>query len=590
VDYINILCSIHSFVISKERRNKMSNNYVQEIEQFGGRESGFNPSTGTWEVIVKYNGDILKLEEKLGVQIEILGDDFAIISLQREQISHLYDFKEIMYIEIPRALTLVLNQNLRIACISEVHRPDGFHLTGQGMLIGIIDSGIDYTHSDFRNQDGTSRILYIWDQTVEGNPPQGFRQGTEYNNEQLNMALNSDQPFEVVTSRDEVGHGTAVAGIAAGNGSASGGQEMGAAPESSLIIVKLGYKGFESFARTTEIMRALKYIMDKAEELGMPVAVNISFGTNDGSHDGSSLFETYINAASQRWKNVIVTAAGNEGGEGHHYAGKIALYQTMDVNFVVAGYLSSMYLVFWKSFVDRFALELILPSGASTGEIYPSDQLTLKNIDGISIQIYYGQPTHYNEDQEIYFSFSQEESFIPQGIWRLRVRALEVVDGRFDIWLPTVEEVGSDTAFTEPSVDTTITIPSTAANVITVGGYNGAIYAAANFSGRGFTRNNIYIKPDLVAPAVGILSARAGGGYDSFTGTSMAAPFVTGAAALMMQWGIVLGNDHFLYGQRVKAFLKKGASREDMISYPNAIWGYGALCLKDTMDYLQQYK
>jgi len=162
------------------------------------------------------------------------------------------------------------------------------------------------------------------------------------------------------------------------------------------------------------------------------------------------------------------------------------------------------------------------------------------------------------------------------------------VDGRFDIWLPTVEEAGMGTAFTRPSPETTLTLPSTARYVISVGGYNGTINAAAQFSGRGFTRNNDYEKPDLVAPAVGIVSARPGGGYDSFTGTSMAAPFVAGAAALMMQWGIVLGNDPFLYGQRVKAFLKKGARRNAGMAYPNPIWGYGALCLKDAMDYLQE--
>lgn len=563
----------------------MSNNYSRDIEQLAEMEYGHGPDVENWEVIVKYSGDIHKIETELGVEVEALGEGFAIITLRSYQISLLYNYKEIEYIEMPKTLTLSLNQSLRDTCISAVQNQEG-RLTGGGVLVGIIDSGIDYTHPDFRNEDGTSRILYIWDQTENGNPPSGFRQGTEYDNHRINTALNSERPFELVTSTDVIGHGTAVAGIAAGNGRASEGREKGAAPAASLIIVKLGYRGFESFARTTEIMRALKYIADKAEELGMPAAINISFGANDGSHDGSSLFETYINMAAGRWKTVIVAATGNEGTAGHHFSGIIGPAQTMDVDFVIAEHLSSLYLAFWKSFTDHFILELILPSGSSTGAIDPSDRFTVQNIDGVTLQVYYGQPTHYNEDQEIFILIRQQEAAIPQGIWRLRVRGVEVVDGRFDIWLPTVEEAGRGTAFTEPSADTTLTLPSTAHNVISVGGYNSAIGAAAQFSGRGFTRNNIYVKPDLVAPAVGIISARAGGGYDSFTGTSMAAPFVTGASALMMQWGIVLGNDSFLYGQRVKAFLKKGASRSAMINYPNPIWGYGALCLKNSMDYL----
>ena len=565
----------------------MLSDYNRNIDELLIVEHGYNPDAENLEVIVKYNGDIHRVGDKLGVQVEPLVENFAIITLRRDQIPLLYNYREIEYIEMPRTLTLMLNQSLRTTCISPVQSPEQYGLTGEGVIIGVVDSGIDYTHPDFRNEDGTSRVLYIWDQTEEGIPPYGFRQGTEYDNQQLNMALSSAQPLDIVSSTDVIGHGTAVAGIAAGNGRASGGQEKGAAPKASLIIVKLGYRGYESFARTTEIMRALKYILDKAEDLGMPVAINLSYGTNDGSHDGSSLFEIYIDAVAQRWKTVIVAATGNEGNAGHHFSRAIDSMQTMDVEFVISEYLSSLYLTVWKSSVDQFTVELILPSGGSTGVINSAERLTVQTIDGVSIQVYYGQPTHYKEDQEIFFLIQQREAYIPHGVWRLRVRTREIVDGIFDIWLPTTEEAGG-VAFTEPTTETTLTLPSTVQKVISVGGYNGSIDAAVRFSGRGFARSNDYVKPDLVAPAVGIVSTRAGGGYDSFTGTSMAAPFVAGAAALMMQWGIVLGYDPFLYGQRVKAFLKKGARRNATVNYPNPIWGYGTLCLKRAMDYLNE--
>lgn len=581
--------SMHQSLFCDRKEFSMPFNYEQNLTEFAEMESGYNPETGSWEVIVKYSGDVLRVEAELGVQVEILGEGYAIITLQQEQIPQLYDFKEIEYIEMPRRLALNLNQSLRSSCVTEVQRPEGLNLTGRGMLVGIIDSGIDYTHPDFRNPDGTSRILCLWDQTADGIPPQGFRQGAEYNSDLLNQALASDQPYDIVPSGDEIGHGTAVAGIAAGNGSASGGRERGVAPEASLIIVKLGIRGRQSFARTTEIMRAFKYILDQAEELGIPVAINLSYGTNDGSHDGNSLFERYIDDVSQRWKNAIVVASGNEGSAGHHFSAVINTGEVMEVTFGVGESLSSLYMVLWKEFTDRFTVELILPSGISTGEIFPTESYTARNIDGVAVKVYYGQPTHYNEDQEVHFQIDERTAMIPQGIWRLRIRALDVVEGRFDIWLPTAEEVGRNTAFTQPSVETTITIPATAFNVISVGGYNAPIQAAAEFSGRGYTRAYVYVKPDLVAPAVGILSARAGGGYDTFTGTSMAAPFVTGAAALIMQWGIVMGNDPFLYGQRVKAFLQKGAVRSSRMSYPNPVWGYGSLCLSNSMSLLVGY-
>jgi len=543
-----------------------------------------------WEVIVKYNGDLRAVADELGIRAEILGDSFAILTIPSERIPELHNYKEIEFIELPKSLSLSLRQAMSDACITPVHtqRAGGYGLRGNGVLIGIIDSGIDYTHPDFRTQDGDSRILYLWDQLGSQNPPDGFYNGTEYNNSQLNEALQNPQG-SAIPSLDFIGHGTSVSGVAAGNGRSRGGIEQGVAPEASLIIVRLGEKGRESFARTTEIMRALKYIMDKAVALNMPVAINLSFGTNDGSHAGDSLFETYINALAQRWRCVIVVATGNEGSARHHFGGLITQNQTIEVAFTVAANLKAVYLALWKDFADTLDLELISPGGQSSGKLLSTDRFRQMNLGGTDVAIYYRQPTIYSRSQEAYFQLIGNNAPITQGIWRLIVTGREVTDGEFHIWLPTVEEVGLGTAFLTPDPGLTLTIPSTTPNVISVGGYNSALGNAADFSGRGYTFRDIFVKPDLVAPAVNVLSTRRGGGYDTFTGTSMAAPFVTGAAALMMEWGIVLGNDPFLYGQRVKAFLQKSAVKRSNIYHPNPIWGYGTLCLKEAMDYLVKY-
>jgi len=544
-----------------------------------------------WEVIVKYSGDIGAVANALGIRAEDLGDSFAILTMPAARIPELHQFKEIEFIELPKSLSLSLRQAMSDACITPVHTQSagGYGLKGNGVVIGIIDSGIDFTHPDFRDgKDGNSRILYLWDQLGTQNPPAGFYNGTEYNNVQLNEALQNPQG-SAIPSLDFIGHGTSVSGVAAGNGRASGGVEQGVAPEASLIIVRLGEKGRESFARTTEIMRALKYIMDKAMMLNMPVAVNLSFGTNDGSHAGDSLFETYINAVAQRWRSVIVVATGNEGSARHHFGGLIAAHQTMEVVFTVAPNLNSVFLALWKDFADTLDLELISPGGQSSGVLQPTDRARQMNLGGTDTAIFYRQPTIYSRSQEAYFQLSGNNAPITQGIWRLRVTGRVVVVGKFHIWLPTIEEVGLGTAFLTPDPGLTLTIPSTTPNVISVGGYNSVLGNAADFSGRGYTFRDIFVKPDLVAPAVNVLSTRPGGGYGTFTGTSMAAPFVTGAAALMMEWGIVRGNDPFLYGQRVKAFLQKSAVKKLNIPYPNPIWGYGALCLKTAMDYLVEY-
>ena len=559
------------------------------LDRLTGFRSDNMSGSDAIEVIVKYNGDIRRVGDLVDGVTEILSVNYAIMTLNLARLPELYGYDEVEFIELPKYLTYVLRYGLSSTCVSPVQNMSGFGLRGEGVIIGIIDSGIDYTHPDFINADGSSRILYIWDQTLTSTPPEGFANGTEYDNDMINLALSGEAPPSTVPSTDIIGHGTAVAGIAAGNGNASGGLERGVAPEASIIVVKLGYAGSESLTRSTEIMRAVKYISDKAEGLRMPLAINISYGTNNGSHDGNSLFERYLDSMAEKWKTIIAVATGNEGITAHHFSAILARGETVSAEFVLAGAVRTVYITLWKDFVDTVNFELISPGGGSTGVIRPLQSVTRITLDGVSVSVIYGQPNHYRVDQEVYILLQTQNSVISSGVWRLEATGVNIVDGRIDIWLPTGEEVSRDTSFLKPSLNTTLTLPSTADSIIAVGGYNAIINIAADFSGRGPLRAVNIARPDLTAPAVDIYTTRSGGGYDVYTGTSMAVPFVTGSAALMMQWGIVQGNDPFLYGQRVKAFLRRGASRNFPLEYPNNIWGYGSLSLCDTMIELINY-
>lgn len=544
---------------------------------------------GTLEVIAKFSGDLTQVAAELSVEVEILAKGYAIITISREKIAALYAYPQIENLEFPKRLFIASAYNLISSCIRSVQDPKNENLTGKGVLVAILDSGIDYTHPDFRQPDGSSRILSLWDQTGSGPPPVGFSAGTEYTRQQLNQALSSPTPLDFVPSTDTNGHGTAVAGIAAGSGSASSGETSGVAPDAELLVVKVGRKGYSSFASTTELMRAVKYVVDKARQWNKPVAINMSFGMNDGSHRGNSLFETYLSDMSTEWKNVLVLPTGNEGGAGHHYFGQLVTGQSKEIEFFTASGIETFYLSLWKNFADSFAVELIFPGGASSGVIGIESQRKSVRMGNLVLTVLYGQPNHYSIGQEIFFYLRADSGTISPGIWKLRVLASAVVDGAFDVWLPTLEAVTDKTYFSSPSTYNTMTIPSTAQKVVTVSGYNDRVGNIAEFSGVG-NLNPALPNPDLAAPAVNILTARAGGGYDTYTGTSMAAPFVTGSAALMMQWGIVEQNDPFLYGERVRAFLRLGANRTGRMVYPNPTFGYGTLCLRSTMSYLERYK
>ncbi len=542
---------------------------------------GYDSLTKRWELIIKYSGELL-LPEYISV-LPLYGG-YAIISIPETEIESLSQNPQIEYIEKPKNLVLSLYEARAASCITPVQNPP-LSLTGKGIIVGIVDSGIDIFHPDFRNEDGTTRILELWDQTIPNEEDSNFfyNRGKIFSRDEINQALmDNDRSFP---SRDPSGHGTHVAGIAAGNGRASRGERKGVAPESELLIVKLGNTFPEGIPRTTELMLGMDYCVRKAADLNIPLALNISFGNSYGSHDGSSLLETFIDNLSNLGRTTIAIGSGNEGNKGRHAAGQLVEENPMQIELAVSPNETSLNVQLWKNYVDTFQLRLVAPSGASVVLTEQSIGAYRDVLDRTQLLWYFGEPAPYSVSQEIYLEMIPlpGSSYIQSGIWKLEFTPVNIVDGRFDLWLPSGNAINPSTNFLVPSPDVTLTIPSTASNPIAVAAYNSNTDSFASFSGQGFTGLSLP-KPDIAAPGVDITSTAPGGGYTQNTGTSMATPFVTGSAALLMEYGIIQGRDPYLYGQKVKAYLQKGARHLPAVqTYPSPQIGWGVLCLKDSI-------
>ena len=603
---------------------------------------GFEPAGRTWEVIVKYHGSLEEAVRRGAVAEELIAG-YAILTIPEEQIEEIAALEEIEYMEKPKRFYYNQILPLEGSCIYPLTLRQPF-LTGRGVLAAVLDSGISYEKREFRNQNGTSRILFLWDQTLRPSEsmisPAGFAQGVEFSREQINEAiLESEEagmwitgPRSLIPSRDISGHGTAVSGIFAASdmtrSMASGMAEnitdnfvdniqndtfsyVGIAPESDLIVVKLGAPGENSFPRTTEIMRGVTYVINKALELQQPVVINLSIGNTYGSHDGTSLLERFLDNASEIGRTVICIGSGNEGDSAGHVFDNVRNRQI--VEWTVGEYESSLSLQLWKNYSDEYRITLRSPGNeeAVIAEQIEGGKYELR-LEQTRILVYVGEPTPYSADQEIYLELLPLEgtggvgaggqfaggalglsanNYINSGIWQIQLEPIRTVTGEYSLYLPSREARSSRTAFLRPTPQATFTIPSTASKVITVGAYDSTYNAYADFSGRGYEDTDIiarfakgYGKPDLVAPGVGVLAPDLYGGLRPFTGTSFATPIVAGAAALLMEWGIVRGNDPYLYGEKVKAYLIRGARPlPGFTIYPNAQVGWGRLCLEESL-------
>lgn len=531
--------------------------------------------TNLIEVTILYRAEqneVKNVVEGLGGTFQDLGFNFAIVNIPVDRIVDLARSNSIQYIELPQNLYTSDSRNNRESCIPQA--VSTYNVTGKGILVGFIDSGIDYTHPAFMNSDGTTRIEYIYDLS-DG--------GKVYNKAIINDAIKSADPYRIVPSIDITGHGTHVAGIACGGGNIPNNYK-GVATEASIAMVK-GTRG--NWVLSTQIMKGLKFLLDKSKELNLPLVVNISLSTNNGAHNGSSLLEQYIRTVSNLERITIVIAAGNEGDSAHHTGG--VFEETQNQSFSIASDENIVILNLYKSILPDATINIKGPTGESSGNITIREGYFQGNIGRDRYDLYVAGPKPFELNNEIQIVISSISSnYITGGSWTISIDKVNNYEGRYSIWLPVSEGLNQKTRFLTPIVFNTLGIPATVDNIIAVGSYNTINRTLSSFSGRGTQNTRQPLRPDIVAPGENVMGPIPRGGYDSKTGTSMATPQVSGICALLMEWGIVKGNDFYLYSQRLKYYLVKGSNRKRTdVEYPNPSWGYGTVCAYDSFSLIE---
>lgn len=532
---------------------------------------GYDPEQNTWELIVRYTGSLDGLRIRYPqIRIRELLNQYAVLIVPETLVDAVSQETVIEYVEKPKQLYFELQAGKAASCINAVQQGmnNPFGLFGKGTIVAVIDTGIRAESMEFRNADGSTRILNIWDQTT----------GTEYDRSQIDEALqNETKDTAGIPGADVLGHGTQVAAIACGS--------SGVAAQADILVVKLGLAAKNGFPRTTQLMEALDYVVRKAIDYGKPLAVNISFGNNYGDHTGSSLLENFINDIADSWKCSICIGSGNEGLGAVHTGGTLTEDMEETVELAVSSYETGLSIQIWKDYWDDIAVEIIAPSGRNLGRIQENSRVSRIRYEDMELLTYFGEPSPFRIRQEIYIDMIPQTVYIQSGLWKFRLIPRSIRNGRYDMWLPAQGALNFGTGFTSPDSASTFTIPSAAAKAVTVGAYDAGTSSAAPFSGRGYIveiGGSLMVKPELAAPGVNVLVPSVSG-MARVSGTSYATPFVTGSAALLMEWGIVRGNDAFLYGEKLKAYLIKGAEPLAGAAVPDTQTGWGRLCLKNSL-------
>lgn len=545
-----------------------------------------------------------------GACTEFVTQNYAIFYVPLNSILPL-SLEKYAYYSIPNLFTPLDTSSMDASGILSTFNTPALANKGAGTMIGFLDTGIDYTNRLFRNPNGTTRILGIWDQTLPEDtdelppgvpdyfPMSGASYGTEFTEEQINEALASDDPLSLVPSRDTNGHGTFIAGIAAG-GTLPDDSFTGAAPECSLVVVKL--KQAKRYLRDyyliqedatafqeNDIMMGIKYLRVMAHRYRMPLVILIALGSNMGSHEGLSPLSTSIQDVTRFLGFSAVIAAGNETGLSHHFEGIIPSdepYQDVEIRVGEEESRRGFVLELWATNSDTYSVGFVSPTGEAISRIpiISGNETRIPFLlEDTVITVNYQLIEALTGRQLIFMRF--EEPTV--GIWRIRVYNSQFFTGSYHMWLPVESFISDQTVFLNPSPNNTITLPGNSPSPLTIGAYNHLNNSIYIHSSRGFTPSGI-VKPELAAPGVNVMGPSVGrrsSGSVSMTtrsGTSVAAAHVAGAVASLYGWGIVEGNQITMSQASVKSYLIRGAKRNPALRYPNEEWGYGALDLYET--------
>lgn len=503
------------------------------------------------------------------------------------------------YVNTPNLYGLMQTEfdptSLTVSGITQIQRPP-LSLRGNGTIIAIVDTGIDYTLDIFKDADGNSRILAIWDQEDQsGVSPADYPYGSEYRRDKINEALRSDSPYDIVPSKDELRHGTSMAGVAAGSSIDGGRTYTGAAPEADIVVVKL--KQCKQYLRDfyllpdgvpayseNDIMLGVQYAASFAIPFERPVIICLGIGTNQGNHEGTSALSVYLNQVSASRSCAVVVPGGNEGNAAHHFAGKLRtggndLNNYEDAEIRVGGGVRGFVMELWGNITDTFYISIRSPggetvqptrirtgvSGGTYGFVFTDTVITVYSV--------LVEQTTGEELTVIRFEAPTE------GIWNIRIFAGgEVYNGTYHMWLPIRQFITGEVYFLRPNPYITLTEPAYSENAISVSTYNDLNNSFYQESGRGFAKDG-KVKPDMSAPGVNVSTI-----YGVQTGSSLAAAITAGAVSQFMQWAVVERNRIFIEGVEVKSYFVRGADRDGDIVYPNEEWGYGRLDIAGTFD------
>ena len=511
------------------------------------------------------------------------------------------------YYSVPKLYGLMDTTSFDASGITATLNQPLLNVRGQGVLIGFLDTGIDYLREDFKVSDGRTRIAAVWDQTIQsGNyeedtgeaagteqydrkQAQGMVQyGTVYTREVINAALAAERegqnPYDIVPSRDENGHGTFLAGVAAASETAD---YIGAAPEAEILMVKL--KPAKKYLRDfyllperveayseTDMMMGVRFLQQYAIREKKPLVICVGLGTASGSRTGALPFADLLNTLARQVNTVVVTCTGNEANNRTHTSGlAVSDTEPSEIEITVGAGERGFVMEIWAESLDILSVAITSPSGERIPRI-PA------RIDTGGVYNFLLERSQVAVDYRVVESASGYEvifmRFInpAQGIWKIHVYSLTNIVGRYNAWLPLKQFLSGDTYFLNSNPSTTLTEPGAAERVISVGAYNHITDASYAASGRGYTATGL-VKPDFVAPGVDVYGVRAGGGYTTRTGTSVAAAHAAGAAALLLTWGVTDGNLPYMGTNEVKSVLIRGAKRENNTVYPNNIYGYGKM-------------